>query len=201
MLELIVDHQAGIPILMQPLSGNTNDSVEVGRGVTEHVQQLCTAHRLTYWVADRALYNAEHLRKLTDHGVKWLTRVPATRHEVQAGLAHVAPEAMVPLTDGYRYHELASTYGGIPQQWVVVYAEARRERAGRTVATQWRLQSDAELKACKPLCRTAFACIADAQQALETFQQGLQVTRLAESTLRSRPRYDTRGRPRPGTTP
>jgi transposase len=201
MLELIVEHQAGIPILMKPLSGNTNDSVEFGRVVTEHVQQLCTAHRLTYLVADSALYNAENLRKLTDSGVKWLTRVPATLHEVQAVLAHVAPDAMAPLTDGYRYHELSSTYGGIPQRWVVVYSEARRERARRTVATQLRLQSEAELKAFKQLCHTAFACTADAQQALATFQQGLQVTRLAESTIRSRRRYGTRGRPLPGTTP
>src|SRR5262247_3482447 len=40
MLELIVEHQAGIPVLMKPLSGNTNDSVEFGRVVTEHIQQL-----------------------------------------------------------------------------------------------------------------------------------------------------------------
>ncbi len=70
MLELIVEHQGGIPILMKPLSGNTNDSVEFGRVVTEHVQQLRTAHRITYLVTDSALYNAENLGHLAQSGVK-----------------------------------------------------------------------------------------------------------------------------------
>ena len=45
MLELIVEHQAGIPVLMQPLHGNTNDCSAFGQVVTAHVQQLHAAHR------------------------------------------------------------------------------------------------------------------------------------------------------------
>jgi transposase len=103
MLELIVEHQAGIPVLMKPLSGNANDGVEFGHVVTEHVQQLRTAHHVTYLVADSALYTAENLGHLAQSGVQWITRVPATLHEVQAVLARVNPETMAPLTDGYRY--------------------------------------------------------------------------------------------------
>jgi hypothetical protein len=44
-------------------------------------------------------------------------------------------------------------------------------------------QSAQEVKAFKKLCSTAFACEADAQQALTTFEQGLQVTGLHEITL------------------
>jgi transposase len=55
MLELLVEHQAGLPLLMQPRSGNTNDSVEFGRVVPEHVAQLRTAHQVTALVADSAL--------------------------------------------------------------------------------------------------------------------------------------------------
>jgi transposase len=55
MLELIVEQRAGIPLLMKPLRGKTNDQVEFGRIITEHVQQLRAAHPLTYLVADSAL--------------------------------------------------------------------------------------------------------------------------------------------------
>lgn len=201
MLELIVEHHAGIPVLMLPLSGNTNDSVEFGRVVTEHVQQLRTAHHVTYLVADSALYTAENLGRLAQSGVQWITRVPATRREVQAVLARINPETMAPLTDGYRYCEEASTYGGITQRWVVVYSEARRERVRRTVEKQIRSQSEAELKAFKQLCRRAFACTADAQQALETFTHSLQATRLEGGLVRAVPRYGKRGRPTPGASP
>jgi transposase len=48
MLHLIVEHQAGIPLLMRPLSGNTSDASEFGQGITEHVAQLHpTARRLS----------------------------------------------------------------------------------------------------------------------------------------------------------
>jgi transposase len=61
--------------------------------------------------------------------------------------------------------------------------------------------SEQEVKAFKKLCRTAFACAADAQQALATCAQGLQATFLAQSTVRPTPRYDKRGRPGQGTQP
>jgi len=201
MLELLVEHQAGMPLLRKPLSGNTNDSKECGRVVTEHVQQLRTAHRLTSLVADSALYNADNLRKLAQSGVQWITRVPATLNEAQAVLAHVTPDTMPPFTDGYRSQEVSSTYGGITQRWLVVYAEARQKRGRRTVDQQVQTQSAAEQQAFKQLCRTAFACLPDAQQALERFQQGLQATRLAGETMHAVARYGKRGRPLSGTSP
>ena len=99
MLELIVEHHAGIPVLMQPLSGNTNDRVEFSRVMTEHVQKLRTAHSFTYLVADSALYTAEHLGHLAQSGMQWIPRVPATLNEVHAVLARVTPATMTPLPD------------------------------------------------------------------------------------------------------
>src|ERR687892_1553471 len=58
MLELIVEHQAGIPVLMTPLSGNSSDGKEFGHIVHEHIAQLQTTYGTTYMVADSALYSA-----------------------------------------------------------------------------------------------------------------------------------------------
>jgi transposase len=195
MLALIVEQHAGIPLLMKPLSGNTNDQVAFGRIVTEHVQQLRTAHPITYVVADSALYTAENLGHLAQSGLKWITRVPATLGDVHAVLARVTPEIMTPLADGYRYHEEGSTYGGITQRWVVVSSETRQQRSRRSVEKQLRTQSEAELKAFKHLRRTPFACTADAQQALAAFTQALQATRLEGGRIRTVTRYGKRGRP------
>jgi len=70
MLELIVEHQAGIPVLMKPLSGNTHDGVEFGKVITEHVRQLYTAPQGTILVADSALYSADNLGTLATSGLK-----------------------------------------------------------------------------------------------------------------------------------
>jgi transposase len=201
MLELIVEHQAGIPVLMKPLSGNTHDGVEFGKVITEHVRQLYTAPQGTILVADSALYSADNLGTLATSGLKWITRVPATLHEAQEVLAQVVPSTMAPLTDGYRYQERVATYAGITQRWVIVYSEARQARVKRTVAKQVRTESEAELKAFKKLCHITFACAADADKALQTFQQRLQATRLEGATIRAVTCYGKRGRPRSDTVP
>ena len=55
MLDLIVEHQAGIPLLMKRLSGNTSDESDFGHVVTQHIAQLHTTYGTTYMVADSAL--------------------------------------------------------------------------------------------------------------------------------------------------
>jgi transposase len=62
MLELIVEHQAGIPLLMKPLSGNSSDAQEFGHLVRDHIAQLHSTYGTTYVVADSALYRADNLR-------------------------------------------------------------------------------------------------------------------------------------------
>jgi transposase len=134
-------------------------------------------------------------QKLTQTRTKWITRVPATVNAAQTVLAHADPQTLALLKAGYRYHKLTSTYGGIEPRWVLIYSESRRAQAHSAVDKQWRQQSDKEINALKKLCGTAFACEADARQALSTFEQDLHATFLSASTVRAQPRYGKRGRP------
>jgi transposase len=201
MLDLMVEHQAGIPLLMQPLSGNTSDASDFGQVVSQHLQHLHLTYGTTYLVADSALYSEENLQKLADTGSKWITRVPATLTAAQVALAQVDPAAMAPLTEGYRYYVLETTYGGVVQRWLLMYSEHRRPQAQRTVDQHLLRQGTNDLKAFKKLCRTGFACEADAQQALAAFAHGLHATALAEVAIRVLPRYRMRGRPSHGAQP
>jgi transposase len=201
MLDLIVEQQAGIPVLMKPLSGNNSDVQDFGQLITDHMAQLQITYGTTFLVADGALYSAENLQKLAETRTKWITRVPATLSEAQAVLAQADLQTMAPLTEDYRYQVVRSSYGGVEQRWVLLHSAPRQPQAPRTVDKQLLKPSEQEVKACKKLCRTAFACAADAQQALATCAQGLQATFVAQSTVRPTPRYDTRGRPGQGTPP
>jgi transposase len=200
-LELIVEHQAGIPVLMKPLNGNSSDGHEFGHVVKEHIAQLHPTYGTTSMVADSALYSDENLQQLAKTQIKWITRVPATLSDAQAALAQAAPQAMQPLTEGYRYHALTSTYGGVAQRWLLIASEPRQPQARRTVDKQLLKQSDQDIKAWKKLCSTAFACEADAQQALARFAHGLRATYLHTSTVRAQPHYGNRGRPRRDAQP
>jgi hypothetical protein len=79
-----------------------------------------------------------------------------------------------------------------------VYSEARQERGRRTVDKQGPTQREAEWQAFQRLGRTAFACSAEARQALETCKHGLQAPRVAGATIRAVTHYGKRGRPTPG---
>jgi transposase len=108
---------------------------------------------------------------------------------------------MAPLAEGYRYHVVPSSYGGVAQRWVRIHSEPRQPQAQRTVDKQWLKQSAQEVKACKTLGPTAFACEAEAQQALTRFVAALQTTFLHDSPVCPTPPYGKRGRPGPGAQP
>jgi transposase len=201
MLDLIVEHQAGIPVLMKPLNGNSSDAHDFGQIITDHMAQLQTTYGTTFLVADSALYSAENLQKLAETRLKWITRVPATLREAQAVLAQADPQTMAPLMQGYRYRVVPSSYGGVAQRWVLIHSEPRQPQAQRTVDKQWLKQSADEVKAFKTLCRTAFACEADARQALARFAHDVRTTFLSDSTISPTPHYGKRGRPGPGSQP
>src|SRR5262249_60295169 len=129
MLDLIVEHHAGIPVLMKPLSGNSSDAHDFGQIITDHLTQLQLTYGTTCLVADSALYSAENLQKLAETRLKWITRVPATLREAQAVLAQADPQTMAPPTDGYRYRVVRSSYGGIERRWVLIYSEQRQTQA------------------------------------------------------------------------
>jgi hypothetical protein len=96
---------------------------------------------------------------------------------------------MAPLTEGYRYRVVPSSYGGVEQRWVLIHSEPRQPQAQRTVDKQWHKQSAHEVKAFQTLCRKAFACEAEAHQALAHFAHALQTTLLSDRTVCPTPQY------------
>ena len=120
MLELLVEHQAGLPLLMKPLSGHSRDAHDFGEAVRAPMQPLQTTYDMTYLVADSALDSAANLQKLAQTHLKWITRVPATVSAAPALLAQAAPQRLASLKAGYRDHEGPSRDGGIEPRWVLI---------------------------------------------------------------------------------
>jgi transposase len=84
---------------------------------------------------------------------------------------------------------------------VLIHSAPRQPQAQRTVDKQGLKQSAHDVKAFQTLCRTAFACVADASQALARVTPTLQTAFLPTSTVCPRPRYGKRGRPSPHAQP
>jgi hypothetical protein len=108
---------------------------------------------------------------------------------------------MAPLPDGTGEHVLETTYGGVGQRGLRMDSEPRRPQARPTVDKHLLRPGPNARNAFKQLCRTAFACEADAPHALAACAHRVYATALAEVALRALPRDRTRGRPRQDAQP
>jgi len=68
-------------------------------------------HGFDYVVADSSLYSVDHVEKLTESGVKFVTRVLIS--DAKARIQEVEIESMRPLTEGYHGEERRSEYEGV----------------------------------------------------------------------------------------
>ena len=201
MLELGVEHQAGIPVLMQPLRGNSRETKAFGPVVRDHLPPLRTTDTPPDLVAASALYRAGQLHKRAATSRTWLPRGPATWPEAQEVLAPAQPATLASLPDGSREAVVAARYGGVAQRGVLLSSDHRPPQAQRPVDTQWRTQSAQDVKAGTARCRTTLAGEAEAQPALTRCGAGLPTPCRHDRPLGPPPHSGKRGRPAPGAPP
>jgi len=172
-LNLVVENRAGLPVLMEPLSGNASDQGSFRELIDRHVSHLQTAHGFDYVVADSALYSAGHIQDLDEAGTKFVTRVPGTLSEAQQAIWNTDPADLKPLSDGYRAREKISEYGDVRQRWLIIYSEAAADRATESAANRRDREHEAEKRDLRELEMRAFSCREDAEKALSGFEERL----------------------------
>jgi transposase len=191
-LQLLVERQAGIPLLMEPLHGNNSDKVSFRDAIKAHIGQLQTAVGVEYVGADSALYTAETLPQMQDFF--WFSRVPETLSLARALMHTVAP-AWRQTPDIAAQCSLCVTYAGVKQRWLIVWSPPAYQRALGTVTKHSLKQSQANLKTFNQLCRQDFTCETDARHALVAFEKTLTLTTVVDSQIVAVPHYRRAGRP------
>lgn len=188
-LDMIVERKAGLPVLMKPLSGNVSDPGSFPKLIDRHVEHLQNVHGFDYVVADSALYSADHVKKLTESGVKFVTRVPETISEAKTRIQETEIESMKPLKEGYRAEEYRSDYGDAEQRWLVVHSEEAEERARESVREKIQREHEEEAKAFSKLTERVFSCREDAEQALKAFESDLKASEFADRQVQRAPHF------------
>jgi len=197
-LDMIVERKAGLPVLMKPLSGNVSDPGSFPELIDRHVEHLQNVHGFDYVVADSSLYSADHVEKLTESGVKFVTRVPVTISEAKTRIQEAEIESMEPLKEGYRAEECRSEYGDVEQRWLIVYSEEAEERARESACEKVQKEHEEEAKAFSKLTEREFACREDAEQALEEFETGLKASEFERKQVQRAPCYTLEESSSPG---
>jgi len=197
-LQLICEHQAGIPLLMETLNGNSVDKESFHRLIKNHIGQLNKEVGLEYLIADSALYTPKILQEMVD--CLWITRVPETIKLTHQLIDAIAPELME-ISDKKSVRSLCCQYAEIKQRWLVIYSPESRQRATKTANKQWLKQTTASYKSFQKLCIQNFSCEEDAEKALKKFKEKESLIEIIAEPISKIARYKSSGRPKKDQQP
>lgn len=200
-LELICENQAGLPVYMQALSGNTNDAKAFAEVTKRHIHSLKSAQNSRYFIADAALYTEESITLLDEQQQKFITRVPMTLKLAKQALLDLKPELLTSIGKGYSGHWIESDYGNVEQRWLLVKSEQVTKREESTFYKNLDKNLTKELKALSQLTKKQFACKIDAQKAMDEFSRGCQLLGFEQTNIIKEPIYTGRGRPKKDVKP
>lgn len=195
LIDTICSGDGDVPLYLRVASGNEVDSVGFRQVVNEYRRQWNFDGLL---VADAALYTAENLKQL--QGLKWICRVPLTLSQAQEVIRQVVPfSKWEGLAEGHRLTEVCTTYAEIHQRWVVVESDNRREADLKQLQKRVEKEKKNQQRCLNQLGKEAFACEADALNALKKFERTLHYCSLSQICVVEQVNYGKRGRPKSGS--
>ena len=197
-LNLIADNQAGIPLHMEALDGNSSDKTSFRETIASYVGQLQTLTGFTYLVTDSAGYTQETIAAYSEQ-VYWISRVPETLKASQALIA--SPEGLQPFTPSYRYRTTYTEQAGVKQRWLLIFSEKAYQREVKTLKKTYQKQSLAEYKGFLKLSKQSFTCEPDALKALTKFAKHCSYLEINTLPCKKKPYYTGKGRPAQDSEP
>lgn len=190
-LQLITHHRSALPIWLEVLSGNSNDKKTFKDTIKAYCRQLSSQEQ-AYVVMDSAGYTEDTLKEAKD--IFWVMRVTETLAQAKQLVKGTQFDEMVELEPGYWAKEVIREYAGIQQRWLVVFSQAAQSRELKTLEKAQTKELEKAQKEWRKLEGQTFNCQADAEKALEQFNQKWKYHR-ANAQAVAVMRYPKRGRP------
>ena len=130
-VHLLCSYRSQFPVWFKALDGNQSDKTSFPDTIREYLFQLGGSDAPCF-VADSALYTAQNIAELSQ--VRFITRVPETLKAVKELYQTLSPEDMQSTPfNGYSYLSVDSSYGDVPQRWLVVYSQDAFDREVATL--------------------------------------------------------------------
>ncbi len=193
-LQMITHHKSALPVWLEVLSGNSNDKKTFKATIKAYCKQL-SAEEQAYVVMDSAGFSEDTLKEAQD--IFWVMRVPETLAQAKRLVKETPAEEMLELEPGYLGKEVPCEYAGIQQRWLVVFSQAAQVRELKTLEKAQAKELERAQKEWRKLEGQSFNCQADAEKALEQFNQKWKVHR-ANAKAVAVMHYLRRGRPTAG---
>lgn len=194
-LSLITENQAGIPLYMQAVSGNANDTETFKKTVKSHLKSLKAAYHNTYFIGDSALYTEETIQSLAEQNQLFITRVPQKLKEAKVVLAQATTVSWTELKDDYAGAWFESNYGGVQQRWLLIKSTQAKKREKHILNACISKKTERAIIDFKKLMKQQFACDADAHKALQQWLECQEFIRIDDAKIIRHDKRTKRGRP------
>jgi transposase len=197
-MSLVVNGPAGVPIFMEPLSGNSSDKTsfhETIKKVNAFKKQI-NLEKDFRWIADSALYAKDKLLQM--NGLIWSTRVPETITEAKKLVEKPDSEVeWIQQDDSYKTASFKSNYGNVEQRWIMVYSEQAYQREKKTLERNL-IKKDKEVK--KALWHLENIVFESKKEAIKAITKLIKSNKLHTITHQIVPalKYAKSGRPKEG---
>ncbi|MEA3373624.1 MAG: IS1634 family transposase [Campylobacterota bacterium] len=200
-LNLIVEHQSGIPMLMQAADGNQSDKTAFGTIIDEHIGSLKAVADNPLFIADAALYTKENLASILKQEIDFISRVPLVIKEAKIFQSQGSVLEFTAIDDNYSCIQKVVEYADIKQQWVLYRSTHAAVRESKTVKRKIEKERIKEKKLYGKLSRQAFFCEEDALKAQKDFDKRLKWHQMHNTTIISKGVFATKGRPPQNAVP
>jgi len=201
-LNMITEHQAGIPLWIKPSDGNQVDTQAFANIVKEHINSMKRAFDTQIKViSDAALFTSKTIQEFKDNGMLFISRVPAKLKQAKEILKNYSEKEFVKLDENYQAITYTVEYEGVKQHWILYKSSHAKSREDKTIEKEGKRKQEQEKKLLAKLQRTAYYCEADANKAFKEQIDGMQTISIKSKKLITKPKYKTKGRPKPNTPP
>jgi transposase len=201
MLEMMVCHDGGIPLLGKALNGNASDSKVFEERSKALIEQFKAAETPRYLIADSKLYsesNAVNLNQLL-----FITRIPNTIKEVGLTIdkALALPNNWKTLDDDRKMQTFNVEHYGIKQRWHVVSSETSRQQAIKQVDKRVKKAVNLVEKQVFHFQARRFACADDAVADLQILAKKWKYHSVKSYQIVKHQAFEGKGRPKKGQEP
>jgi transposase len=200
-LNLIVEHQSGIPLLMRCADGNQSDKSAFGTIIDEHIQALKNVADNPLFIADAALYSKDNLSIITKQKIDFISRVPLVIKEAKVFQSQGSSLEFSTIDNNYSYTQQVVEYADMSQQWVLYRSTHAATRESKSAQRKIEKEQIKEQKLYSKLSKQAFFCEEDALKAAHDFMITLKWHQMQDITIATKGIFSKKGRPLAGAVP
>ena len=185
MEQMMVDNATGIPLYMEPESGNTNDTYAFGRmtKVFESFRRY-TDDGYIYLCGDSALYSEGNVSYMTEKGIKYVTRAADGKLKtVQKFIARHRDDELTRIDDANQGRTYIVEDNGVRQVWLLVHSDTSESRSVHSVESCAKRELGKLLKKLKEYGSTYYSCEPDAKKELEQFSRRCRYCKIVSSAV------------------